>query len=162
VTPGKTGREYGPYVTVFNRCNRWSKRGLWQDIFAALAGCSKPPGAAMIDGVRAHRAASGQRGERGQAIGRSRGGRTTKVHALIDHAGRPLAFRLTGGNIADLTVAAPLLYQLAPSAWLIGDKSLPPQRRGSRFRPSPPQPARPTRGVSSQPPDTPPRPDGRA
>ena len=122
MTPGKTGREYGPYVTVFNRCNRWSKRGLWQDIFAALAGCSKPPGAAMIDGVRAHRAASGQRGERGQAIGRSRGGRTTKIHALIDQAGRPLAFHLTGGNIADVTVAAPLLCQLAPSAWLIGDK----------------------------------------
>ena len=23
--------EYGPYTTVFNRYNRWSKRGLWQD-----------------------------------------------------------------------------------------------------------------------------------
>jgi transposase len=41
---------------------------------------------------------------------------------LIDHAGRPLAFRLTGGNIADITVAAPLLCQRAPSAWLIDDK----------------------------------------
>ena len=73
-------------------------------------------------GARASRGERGKRGERGQAIGRSRGGRTTKIHALIDHAGRPLAFRLTGGNIADVTVAAPLLCQLAPSAWLIGDK----------------------------------------
>ena len=63
-----------------------------------------------------------KRGERDQAIGRSRGGRTTKIHALIDAAGRPLAFRLTGGNVADITVAAPLLCQRAPSAWLIGDK----------------------------------------
>jgi transposase len=56
--------EYGPYTTVFNRYNRWSKRGLWQDIFAALAGCAEPPGVAMIDStaVRAHRAASGAKG----------------------------------------------------------------------------------------------------
>ncbi len=63
-----------------------------------------------------------KRGEREQAIGRSRGGRTTKIHALIDGAGRPLAFRLTGGNSADITVAAPLLQETAASAWLIGDK----------------------------------------
>ena len=63
-----------------------------------------------------------KRGERGQAIGRSRGGRTTKIHALIDGAGRPLAFRLSGGNIADIALAAPLLQDTAPSAWLIGDK----------------------------------------
>ena len=56
--------EYGPYTTVFNRYNRWSKRGLWQDIFAALASCAEPPGVAMIDStaVRAHRAASGAKG----------------------------------------------------------------------------------------------------
>ena len=29
---------YGPYTTVFNRYNRWSQRGLWQGIFAALVG----------------------------------------------------------------------------------------------------------------------------
>ncbi len=45
-----------------------------------------------------------------------------QIHALIDQAGRPLAFRLTGGNVADITMAAPLLRQVAPSAWLIGDK----------------------------------------
>ena len=41
---------------------------------------------------------------------------------MIDAAGRPLAFRLSGGNIADITVAAPLLEGAAASAWLIGDK----------------------------------------
>ena len=73
-------------------------------------------------GARASRGEWCKRGERHQAIGRSRGGRTTKIHALIDLAGRPLAFRLTGGNIADITVAAPLLLATAASAWLIGDK----------------------------------------
>src|SRR6266849_11098278 len=59
--------EYGPYTTVFNRYNRWSKRGLWQDIFAVLAGCAEPPSVMMIDStaVRAHRAASGAKGGSG-------------------------------------------------------------------------------------------------
>jgi transposase len=45
------------------------------------------------DDDRQHRGASApggerrKRGERGQAIGRSRGGRTTKIHVLIDQAG---------------------------------------------------------------------------
>ena len=83
---------------------------------------------ARCDDDRQHRGASApggerrKRGERDQAIGRSRGGRTTKIHVLIDQAGRPLAFRLTDGNIADITVAAPLLEGAAASAWLIGDK----------------------------------------
>lgn len=34
--------ECGPYTVVFNRYNRWSKRGLWQRIFAALVECGGP------------------------------------------------------------------------------------------------------------------------
>ena len=53
--------EYGPYTTVFNRYNRWSKRGLWQRLFAALVECADPPALSMIDSsaVKAHRSASG-------------------------------------------------------------------------------------------------------
>ena len=36
-----------------------------------------------------------------QAIGLSRGGRTTKIHALVDGLGNPLGFRLTGGQVHD-------------------------------------------------------------
>jgi transposase len=52
---------YGPYTTAFNRYNRWSKRGLWQSIFAALVESGDPPETAMIDSssVKAHRSASG-------------------------------------------------------------------------------------------------------
>jgi len=41
-----------------------------------------------------------------QAIGRSRGGRTTKIHALTDCECRPIAFMLTGGQVADCTAGA--------------------------------------------------------
>ena len=61
---------YGPRTTLFNRFNRWSQRGLWQELFAALAACD-PPEVAMIDStvVRAHRSAAGAKG--GSRIRRS-------------------------------------------------------------------------------------------
>lgn len=30
--------EYGPYTTIYNRFNRWSRQGIWTDIFYALTG----------------------------------------------------------------------------------------------------------------------------
>jgi hypothetical protein len=39
-----------------------------------------------------------KRGEQKQAVGRSRGGRNTKIHALADAKGRLLAILLTGGE----------------------------------------------------------------
>jgi transposase len=64
-----------------------------------------------------------KRGERNQAIGRSRGGRTTKIHALVDGEGRPHAILLTGGQVADIEGAAALIAATAPSGSLIGDKA---------------------------------------
>lgn len=29
---------YGPYTTVYNRFNRWSRQGIWYEIFYALTG----------------------------------------------------------------------------------------------------------------------------
>ena len=44
----------------------------------------------MVDStaVRGHRSAAGAKGQHRCAIGRSRGGPTTKIHALADSAGR--------------------------------------------------------------------------
>jgi transposase len=53
------------------------------------------------------------KGASAQAIGRSRGARTTKVHAVCDGVGRRRAFLLSPGNIADITVA-PELPAVAP------------------------------------------------
>src|ERR1043166_3891184 len=64
-----------------------------------------------------------KRGEWTQAVGRSRGGRTSKIHCLADHCGRPVAFALTPGNVADITMALPLLEAVSPSRRLIADKA---------------------------------------
>ena len=57
-----------------------------------------------------------------QAIGRSRGGLSTKIHALVDALGNPLAFLLTPGQTHDLVGADTLLPQIAANT-LIADKA---------------------------------------
>jgi hypothetical protein len=50
-----------------------------------------------------------KRGAFRHAIGRSRGGRTTKIHALTEDHGRPLALQHAPGNAHDLDGARTLL-----------------------------------------------------
>ena len=64
-----------------------------------------------------------KRGEWAQAVGRSRGGRTSKIHCLADDRGRPVAFALTPGNVADISMAVPLLGAVASPNRLIADKA---------------------------------------
>ena len=62
-----------------------------------------------------------KRGATAQAIGRSRGGRTTKIHAIGDSKGRLFCFLLTPGHWADVTAAYDLTAQLPARGCLIGD-----------------------------------------
>lgn len=88
--------EYGPYTTVFNRYNRWSKRGLWQKIFAALAGSGDPPALVMIDSsaVKAHRSAAGAKwGKRGKPLAaRAAAERRKSMRLSTQKAGRMRCF----------------------------------------------------------------------
>jgi transposase len=43
---------------------------------------------------------------------------TTKIHALVDALGNPVAFSLTPGQVSDLSQAEPLLENFAPEAFL--------------------------------------------
>jgi transposase len=64
-----------------------------------------------------------KRGEQKQAVGRSRGGRNTKIHALADAKGRVLAILLTGGEAHDCPVAERLIRRVKPSKRMLGDKA---------------------------------------
>ena len=57
-----------------------------------------------------------------QAIGRSRGGLTTKIHAIVDAAGKAVALSLTPGQRADITEAELLLDEADPEVF-IADKA---------------------------------------
>ena len=63
-----------------------------------------------------------KRGALVQAIGISRGGRNSKLHALTDGEGRPLRFLLTGGQVHDSRAATALLDGIVGDA-VIADKA---------------------------------------
>ncbi|MCW2368387.1 transposase [Sphingobium sp. B11D3D] len=64
-----------------------------------------------------------KRGALVQAIGISRGGRNSKLHALTDGEGPPLRFLLTGGQVADCRAADVLLDDPAPRTIVLADKA---------------------------------------
>jgi len=55
---------YGPYTTVYNRFNRWSRQGIWTDIYYALSGKTGIYGSMSVDStyIKAHRSAAGAKG----------------------------------------------------------------------------------------------------
>jgi transposase len=74
--------------------------------------------------VKAHRAASGAKGgEQKQAIGISRGGRSSKIHAIVDSKGRPLNFTVTGGQVHDSQVVGDVLDTPRPQLAVTADKA---------------------------------------
>ena len=81
--------------------------------------------------VKAHRAASGAkggnfakvRGELCQGIGRSRGGRGSKVHAAVDDLGRPLRIDVTGAQTHDSKAFDAFLAWDAPPLAIVADKA---------------------------------------
>ena len=97
---------YGKWKTVHRRLSRWCNAGLWERVFTALT-ADRNNKYLMLDStiVRAHQQAASGKGVKDQALGRSRGGLTTKVHMLADALGRPLRLIVTAGRVGDITQA---------------------------------------------------------
>ncbi|QXC52972.1 transposase (plasmid) [Agrobacterium salinitolerans] len=69
----------------------------------------------MIDSscVRVHQhGANAKRGSADPCMGRSRGGLTTKIHALVDADGLPVRLELSAGQAADAPMAEKLLRDI--------------------------------------------------
>jgi transposase len=93
---------FGRPNSVHRRFRRRAREGSWDELF--LDGI--PTDAletVMLDSsaCKAQRRATGARGGGEEALGRSRGGLTTKIHAVVDGLGRPSCFLLTPGQAAD-------------------------------------------------------------
>ena len=56
-------------------------------------------------------------------MGRSRGGLTTKIHALVDADGLPVALKLTDGQAHDGRSATDMLDRLGPGQILLADRA---------------------------------------
>ncbi|MDR5776696.1 MULTISPECIES: IS5 family transposase [unclassified Caballeronia] len=127
---GRTGcpwrdlpKAFGKWHTVYMRFSRWRRKGVWESVIHAVADDSEIKHV-LIDStiVRAHQHSSGARKRNGpQAIGRSRGGLTTKLHVAVDHGGRPLRLIVTEGQASDHAYANALVEHLRTGA-VIADK----------------------------------------
>ncbi len=79
----------------------------------------------MIDStiVRAHQHASCIQNSAGEGFGCSRGGLTTKIHAVVDANGLPLYVAITGGQQHDSLEARALLEGLEKGGMVLADKA---------------------------------------
>jgi Transposase DDE domain len=106
-----------------HRFRRWTRAGVWDRIFAAVQRQADAAGQLdwtvhFVDGtvVRAHQHAAGAKpGPRGdpapEALGKSQGGLSTKVHLRAEGSGKPLTVLLTPGQRHEARAFAPLLEQ---------------------------------------------------
>ncbi|MEU5314935.1 IS5 family transposase [Streptomyces sp. NPDC021562] len=123
---------FGPWQTVWKRHRRWAADGTWDTVLTQLTAQADSTGGidwtVSMDSTinRAHQHATNTarpekdtgavtrrskseapatKGEpAGHAIGRSRGGLTTKIHHAVDGNGRPLAVVVTPGQVHDAQV----------------------------------------------------------
>ncbi|MFG2105183.1 IS5 family transposase [Micromonospora echinaurantiaca] len=113
---------YGSWQAVYALFRRWQRAGVWQQIVTELQARADAAGLITWDVsvdstiARAHQHAAGARrcpqqqaeppGGVGaepadHALGRSRGGWTTKLHLACEQGGKPLSMLLTAGHRGD-------------------------------------------------------------
>jgi len=118
--------EYGHWNSIYKRFARWSHADVFEKLHQFCSADSDLEHL-LIDStiVRAHPCAAGAPNSKGgqvrQALGRSRGGFSTKIHLAVDALGNALRFVLTGGERHDQTQAAELIKGFETTA-VIADK----------------------------------------
>lgn len=116
---------FGDFREIHTRFSRWSKKGIWEKIFKVLNEDADNE-YAMIDAtiVRAHQHHAGAKDSSAQQedMGRSVGGLSTKIHAVVDALGNPTHFFLTPRQASDLQGADVLLPQISANA-LLADRA---------------------------------------
>lgn len=108
---------YGPHVARFVG---WRQAGVWNRIMDALA-AGHDPTAQMIDTsiVRVHQHGACIADNNQQDVGRSRGGLTSKIHAVVDTNGMPVHLALTPGEAHDNWPCSVLLSAMLPQTMLL-------------------------------------------
>ena len=113
---------YGPWQTVYGLFRRWQRTGVWAGMLTKLQARANALGritwTVNVDSTvcRAHQHAAGARRDgdaqkdppgglftepADHALGRSRGGLTTKIHLACEQGQKPLAILITAGQRGD-------------------------------------------------------------
>lgn len=121
---------YGPWQTVYGLFRRWQRAGVWRTVVIGLQVRADADGLITWDVsvdstiARAHQHAAGARTRgdlqkeppggvdvepAGHALGRSRGGLTTKLHLACEQRQKPLSMLLTAGQCHDSPQFIPVL-----------------------------------------------------
>jgi transposase len=115
---------FGHWHRVFQRFNRWCKKGVFTRMFAVLRDPDLE--VLMLDStvIRAHQHAAGQKNSspEQEQLGRSRGGVSTKIHVAVDGLGKPTKILLSPGQAHDVT-QAPELIRDCQAGKVIADKA---------------------------------------
>jgi transposase len=115
---------FGHWHRVFQRFNRWCKKGVFTQIFAVLRDPDLE--VLMLDStvIRAHQHSAGQKNSTAEQeqLGRSRGGVSTKIHVAVDGLGKPTRIFLSPGQDHDVT-KAPELIRDSQADKVIADKA---------------------------------------
>ena len=105
---------YGYWNAIYRRFGRWCDAGVFEKLHQHFHQAGELS-ALLIDStiVRAHASAAGapkkNGGQQSEALGRSKGGFTTKLNAAVNDAFLPLRFTLTAGARHDVTQAPALI-----------------------------------------------------
>lgn len=115
--------DFGNWSAIFRRFHLWSKKGILLNLFNWLSKDTDSEWL-FIDGsiIRAHQHSTGAATDSNEAIGKSRGGNSTKIHLAVDSYGLPVCFKLSGGQVNDIVHAEELINQSPKSSYVVADK----------------------------------------
>ena len=108
-------QSFGSWHVIYVRLNRWAKSGVLERVYIALsAGGLNATKIYALDStaVKVHPDAHGGEKNGEQAIGKSRGGWNTKIHAVAASDRQIIGFLLSGGDAADAQAGRLLLETL--------------------------------------------------
>jgi transposase len=117
-------RSYGKWNSVCKRYHRWSEKQVFAELFAFGAQDADFENISIESTVmRAHACAAHRAKKPGaQALGRSKGGCSTRLHLSVDGLGNGTRFTLTAGQASDISQAATLIEGVIGQA-IIADKA---------------------------------------
>ena len=108
-------KEFGNWNIIYHKFRKWCELGVFEKILQSLVENAKKYFLIEMDSTfcKVHQHAAGARKILGnQDIGISRGGKTTKIHALVNEHFQLVSVELSGGNIHDSEMAIKLLSKV--------------------------------------------------